>query len=156
MSLCTYQKQCELRSSRQWWWDSGVVKMSKYFKKRSPNVAPLDSTICIIAMPSSMCTVDGLTRWNRKLRNACINTRIRVYKYTKIRDEHGASFQSLKINRMLITRPFAYNERPVILTIEVLLFFFNYWSIHLFQSNECFQEIASETKNELCYGMLQR
>ena len=112
MSLCTYQKQCELRSSRQWWWDGGVVKMSKYFKKRSPNVAPLDSTICIIAMPSSMCTVDGLTRWNRKLRNACINTRIRVYKYTKIRDEHGASFQSsLKINRMLITRPICIQRK---------------------------------------------
>ena len=155
MSLCTYQKQCELRSSRQWWWDSGVVKMSKYFKKRSPNVAPLDSTICIIAMPSSMCTVDGLTRWNRKLRNACINTRIRVYKYTKIRDEHGASFQSLKINRMLITRHL-HTTKDQLSSPSKFCLFFNYWSVHLFQSNECFQEIASETKNELCYGMLQR
>ena len=70
---------------------------------------------------------------------------IRVYKYTKIQgprfqrnyiiardqksDLHGTSFQSSpKINRMLITRPFAYNEslqHPTIavLLIKILIFF---------------------------------
>ena len=71
---------------------------------------------------------------------------IRLYKYTKIQgprfqrnyiivrdqksDLHGTSFKSSpKINRMLITRPFAYNEslqHPTIavLLIKILLFFF--------------------------------
>ena len=69
-----------------------------------------------------------------------------MYKYTKIQgprfqrnyiiardqksDLHGTSFQSSpKINRMLITRPFAYNEslqHPTIavLLIKILIFFF--------------------------------
>ena len=82
---------------------------------------------------------------------------IPVYKYTKIQepwfqrnyiiardqkiDLHGRSFQSLmKINCMLITRPFAYNESlqhlPIpVLLIKILLFFYH-CSVHLFQSNQ--------------------
>ena len=86
-----------------------------------------------------------------------------VYKYTKIQgflfqrnyiiardqkgDLHGMSFQSsLKINSMLITRPFAYNESLqhltiAVLLIKILIFFQTLSSVHLFQSNQCFQAI---------------
>ena len=63
-------------------------------------------------------------------------------------DLHGTSFQSSpKINRMLITRPFAYNKRlqhPTIavLPIKILLFFFRRLSsVPLFQSNQRSQAI---------------
>ena len=62
-------------------------------------------------------------------------------------DLHGTSFQSSpKINRMLITRPFANNESLQHLTIAVLLiniliFISPLSSVHLFQSNQCFQVI---------------
>ena len=62
-------------------------------------------------------------------------------------DLHGTSFQSSpKINRMLITRPFAYNEslqHPTIavLLIKILIFFRPLSSVHLFQSNQRFQAI---------------
>ena len=49
---------------------------------------------------------------------------------------------------MLITRPFAYNEslqHPTIavLLIKILIFFRPLSSVHLFQSNQRFQVIAS-------------
>ena len=60
-------------------------------------------------------------------------------------DLHDTSFQlSPKINRMQITRPFAYNESLQNLTIAVLLikiFFRPLSSVHLFQSNHLFQAI---------------
>ena len=62
-------------------------------------------------------------------------------------DLHGMSFQSLpKINRMLITRPFAFNESLKHLTIAVLLirivlFFPDHYRVHLFKSNQRFQAI---------------
>ena len=84
-----------------------------------------------------------------------------VYKYMKIQgpwvqrnyiierdqrsDLHGTSFQSsLKINHMLITRPTAYNkslQHPTItvLLIKILIFFLPLSSVHLFQSNQCFE-----------------
>ena len=86
----------------------------------------------------------------------------RVYKCTKIRrpwfqrnyniardqksDLHGMSFQSSpKINCMLITRPFAYNESLQHPTISVflikILFFFPLSSVHLFQRNQRSQAI---------------
>ena len=88
---------------------------------------------------------------------------IHVYKYTEIQgprfqrnkviardqksDLHGTSFQSArKINRMLITRSFAYNEslqHPTIavLLIKILIFFRPLSSVHLLQSNQRFQAI---------------
>ena len=86
---------------------------------------------------------------------ACINTRnsrasipgkLHHCQRSKI-DLHGLSFQSSpKINRMLITRPFAHNEslqHPTIavLLIKILIFFRPLRSVHLFQSNERFEEI---------------
>ena len=62
-------------------------------------------------------------------------------------DLHGMSFQSSsKINRILITRPFAYNEslqhpNIAVLLIKILIFFRTLSSVHLFQSNQCFQVI---------------
>ena len=85
---------------------------------------------------------------------------IHGYKYTKIQgprfqrnyiidrdqksDFHGTSFQSSpKINRMIITSSFAYNEslqNPTIavLIIKVLIFFRPLSNVHLFQSNQRF------------------
>ena len=86
-----------------------------------------------------------------------------VYKYMKIQgprfqrnyiiardqksDLHGTSFQSSpKINRMLITRPFAYSESLqhltiAVLLIKILIFIRPLSSVHLFQSNQRFQVI---------------
>ena len=83
---------------------------------------------------------------------ACINTqKFKGLDYIIARhqksDLHGTSFQSSpKINRVLITRPFTYNEilrHPTIadLLIKVLIFFWPLSSVHLFQSNQRFQEI---------------
>ena len=61
-------------------------------------------------------------------------------------DLHGTSFQSSpKINCVLITRPIYMQwnfTTPTItdLLIKVLIFFRPLSSVHLFQSNQCFQE----------------
>ena len=86
------------------------------------------------------------TRFSNDRKERLRSQAIRVYKYTKIQgprfqrnniiardqksDLHGTSFQSSpKINRMLITRPFAYNkslQHPTIavLLIKIRIFFF--------------------------------
>ena len=85
------------------------------------------------------------TRVSDDQKYVCINTR-------KLKGLHlyGTSFQSSpKINRMLITRPFAYNESLQHPTIAVLLlnsdldFFQPLSCVHLFQGNQRFQVIES-------------
>ena len=83
---------------------------------------------------------------------ACINTwKFKGLDYIIARhqksDLHGTSFQSSpKINCVLITRPIYMQwnfTTPTItdLLIKVLTFFRPLSSVHLFQSNQCFQEI---------------
>ena len=82
---------------------------------------------------------------------ACINTwKFKGLDYIIARhqksDLHGTSFQSSpKINCVLITRPIYMQwnfTTPTItdLLIKVLIFFRPLSSVHLFQSNQCFQE----------------
>ena len=67
-----------------------------------------------------------------------------AWKFLDLREmwwEHGASFRSLlKINCMLITRLICIQWKFTSLMvkgllIKILLFFFDHWSVHLFQSN---------------------
>ena len=95
-------------------------------------------SVRVLAKTRNTFAVAGYTR-------AYINTR-----KLKGLDLHGTSFQpSPKINRMLITRPFAYNERLQHPTIAGLLlisdsyFFRPLSSVRLFQSNQRFQVLES-------------
>ena len=80
---------------------------------------------------------------HKNSKTSILDQKLRHYQRSKS-ELHGTSFKSSpKINPMLITRPFAYNESLQNPTIAVLLIkiliFLPLSSVHLFQSNQLFQ-----------------